>query len=203
MNLLDRFLKFLHTDRNTFFAYILTLITVYLTIDRIVEMLIMIFTGVAVSYWGPIQYTLALACPVFAFAFAAPSSYGDTRAAKVTLFYIFAIGLYVMALSMFTQYLNAGAWLLLISHPSYVTIITEFSELVRPAFCAISLYLPLVTVYPFIKFILLGVDDSQAMTKSIWDFQGIKLSGKPKNTQYSCDLKMFRDFDTNKNISLS
>ena len=203
MNLLDKFLKFLHTDRNTFFAFILTLVTIYLAVDRIVEMLMMIFTGISVSYWNPIQYTLALACPVFAFAFAAPSPYGDTRAMKVTLFYIFSIGLYVMALSLFTQYLNAGAWLLFMSSPSYTTIITDFSELVRPAFCAISLYLPLVTIYPFIKSILLGVDDSQAMTKSLWDFQGIKLSGKPKNTQYACDLKMFRDFDSNKNISLS
>ena len=88
MKLIDKLLKILNTDRNTFFTYILTLITIYLAVDRIVEMLIMIFTGVAVSYWNPIQYTLALACPVFAYAFAAASSYADTRATKVTLFYV-------------------------------------------------------------------------------------------------------------------
>ena len=87
MRLLDKFLKFLHTDRNTFFAFILTLVTIYLAIDRIVEMLIMIFTGISVSYWNPIQYTLALACPVFAYAFAGSSSFADTRPAKITLFY--------------------------------------------------------------------------------------------------------------------
>ena len=64
---IDKFLKYLKTDRNTFLTYVLTLISAYLVVDRIVEMLMMIFTGMAVSYWGPITYTLALACPVFAF----------------------------------------------------------------------------------------------------------------------------------------
>lgn len=70
MKLLDKFLKVLNTDRNTFFTYILTYLTFYIAIDRLVEMLIMIFTGVSCNYWNPIIYTLALACPVFAYAFA-------------------------------------------------------------------------------------------------------------------------------------
>ena len=43
MKLIDKFLKKLNTDRNTFVTYILTLVTVYLAVDRIVEMLLMIF----------------------------------------------------------------------------------------------------------------------------------------------------------------
>lgn len=203
MKLFDKFLKLLNVNRNTFFTYILTLLTVYLAVDRIVEMLILIFTGVASSYWNPIQYTLALACPVFAFAFSAKSSFSDTRAAKVTLFYTFTIGLYVIALSMIVQSLNAIAWLAFMSSPSYVTIITDFSELVRPAFCALSLYLPLTTVYPFIKSILLNVDDSQLMVKSIWDFTGIDLSPKDKKAEaYACSLSLFKDFDSGKKISI-
>lgn len=69
MKILDKFLKKLNINRNTFATYILTLLTVYLAVDRITEMLLMIFTGVSYSYWGPIQYTLALACPIFAFLF--------------------------------------------------------------------------------------------------------------------------------------
>ena len=57
MKLFDKFLKKLNASRNTFATYILTLISFYLAIDRIVEMLIMIFTGVSVSYWGPFMYT--------------------------------------------------------------------------------------------------------------------------------------------------
>ena len=76
MNLLkviDKFLKYLKTDRNTFLTYVLTLITAYLIVDRIAEMFMMIFTGMGVSYWGPIKSTLALACPVFAFLFSCSS----------------------------------------------------------------------------------------------------------------------------------
>ena len=67
MKYIDKFLKILKTDRNTFFTYIFTIITAYIVVDRLVELLFICFTGMSVSYWGPIQYTLALACPVLAF----------------------------------------------------------------------------------------------------------------------------------------
>ena len=35
---IDKFLKFLKTDRNTFVTYILTLISAYILIDRLVEL---------------------------------------------------------------------------------------------------------------------------------------------------------------------
>ena len=149
MKFIDKFLKKLNTNRNTFATFILTLITIYLSIDRIVEMLLMIFTGVSVSYWGPIKYTLALACPIFAYLFSGGSSFATSKNRKVTLFYMYIIGLYIIAISMFTQFLNRGAWLLLISIPNYTEIATEFTELIRPAFSALSLYLPLITILPF------------------------------------------------------
>ena len=64
---LDKFLKIIKTDRNTFITYILTLLSVYLVVDRLVELIIMWFTGMAVSYWGPIQYTFAMLVPWFTF----------------------------------------------------------------------------------------------------------------------------------------
>ena len=75
MKYIDKFLNVLNTDRNTFATYVLTLISVYLAVDRLVEMLLMIFTGVSYSYWGPIAYTFALACPVFAYLFSGQSKF--------------------------------------------------------------------------------------------------------------------------------
>ena len=75
LKLLDKFLKILKTDRNTFFTFLLTLLTVYFLIDRIVEVLFMIFTGISASYWHPIMYTVAFACPVFAFLFSFDSKF--------------------------------------------------------------------------------------------------------------------------------
>ena len=94
MKLLDKFLKKLNINRNTFATYILTLITVYLAVDRITEILLMIFTGVSYSYWGPIQYTLAMACPIFAFLFSGSSEFADSNAKKVTIFYIRRINIF-------------------------------------------------------------------------------------------------------------
>lgn len=204
MKYIDKFLKKLNTNRNTFATFILTLLTIYLAIDRIVEMLLMIFTGVSVSYWGPIGYTLAIACPIFAYLFSGSSSFANYKNRKVTLFYMYMIGFYIISVSMFTQFINRGAWLLFISVPNYTELATKFSELIRPAFSALSLYLPLVTILPFIKWIILGINDSTEMVRSLWDYRGIKLDNAQKNHgPYTCDMFLFKNWETGKTITFS
>ena len=203
MKYIDKFLKKLNTDRNTFATYLLTLITVYLAIDRIVEMLLMIFTGVSYSYWGPIEYTLALACPVFAYLFSGPSKFSTSKAHKVTLFYLYAIGLYIIALSMFTQWLNMGVWLLLLSVPNYVELITDFSYLVTPAMVSISLYLPLVTIFPMFKWLYMDINDTPDKFRSIWDYGGISLADKKEgHGPYTCEVYLCNDSETGKTITI-
>ena len=201
MKLIDKFLKKLNVSRNTFATYILTLVTVYLAVDRIVEMLLMIFTGVSYSYWGPFQYTLALACPIFAFLFSGASEFVNSNAKKVSIFYLYVIGLYIIALSMFTQWLNQAAWLLFISVPNYIDIITNFSEIVRPAFSSISLYLPLVSFWPLFNWLYFGINDSLDLTRSIWDYGGINLADTTKDRGiYTCETFLCTNSDTGKSI---
>lgn len=196
MKLIDKFLKKLNINRNTFATYILTLLTVYLAVDRIVEMLLMIFTGVSYSYWGPIQYTLALACPIFAFLFSGHSEFSTSNMKKVAIFYVYVIGLYIIALSMFTQWLNMGAWLFLLSIPNYVELITDFSDIVKPAFISISLYLPLVSIFPLFKWLYMGVNDNLYQIRSIWDYKGINLSDPKKDRGvYTCEVFLCTDHD--------
>ena len=203
MKIVDKFLKKLNTSRNTFATYILTLISVYLIVDRIAEMLIMAFSGVSVSYWGPIQYTLALACVVFAFLFSGNSEFGKSKNSKVTLFYVYAIGLYVIAISMFTQWLNGLAWILFLSVPNYTGIVTEFSDLVKPAFISLSVYLPLVTFLPIVRTLILDVDRSTDMVRSLWDYRGISLTTKKDGTgAYSCEMSLFPDKETGKTVKI-
>ena len=202
MKYIDKFLKKLNTDRNTFATFVLTLVTIYLAVDRIVEMLIMIFTGVSVSYWNPIAYTFAMACPIFAYLFSGGSKFATSKSRKVTLFYVYIIGLYIIAISMFTQFTNMGAWLLFISVPNYAEIATEFTDLIRPAFSALAAYIPLVTVMPFIKWIVLGVNDTTDMVRSLWDYKGIKLSdNSKKHGPYTCDMFLFTDWESGKSIT--
>ena len=203
MKLIDKFLKKLNTSRNTFATYILTLISIYLSVDRIVKMLIMIFSGVSISYWGPFKYTLAMACVVFAYLFSIQSEFGKSKNIKITLFYTYVVGLYIMAISMITQWVNELAWLLFLSVPNYSGIIAEFSDLVRPAFTALALYFPLVTVLPIIKKIVLGVDDSTEMKRSLWDFKGISLTEKTEGRgPYSYEMFMFNDKESGKAVKM-
>lgn len=201
---LDKFLKKLNVNRNTFFTYILTLISIYICVDRIVEMLLMIFTGISSNYWGPFKYTLALACPTFAFAFFGSSSFANSKGIKVTMFYVYMIAIYIITISMLSQWLNMGLWLLFLSVPNYVYLITNFSGLAHSAFSAIALYIPLVTVYPFIKKILLDIDDSSEKVKSLWDYKGINLSSSAtKAGPYACDVKFVKDAYNAKSITFT
>lgn len=154
---IDKFLKWLGTDRNTFVTYILTLATIYVMVDRVVELLMLFFTGISVSYWGPITYTFALACPVFAFLFSGSSSFAKSYWMKVGFLYVYCVSLYVVGISMAVQWINGLLWLLFVSVPNYTTIVTEFSNLIRPAFQAIAVYLPLVTFYPLFKWLFLSL----------------------------------------------
>lgn len=194
MKKIDKFLKWLGTDRNTFVTYILTLATLYIMVDRVVELLILFFTGIGVSYWGPITYTFALACPVFAFLFSGSSSFAKSYKLKVTYLYVYCIALYVIGISMAVQWINGLLWLLFLSVPNYTTIVTEFSNLIRPAFQSIAIYLPLITFYPLFKWLFTTINESKDIRDGINDYGGIDLSDKKAGMgPYTCENILCRD----------
>ena len=191
---IDKFLKWLGTDRNTFVTYILTLATIYVMVDRVVELLMLFFTGIGVSYWGPITYTIALACPVFAFLFSGSSSFAKSYWMKVGFLYVYCASLYVVGISMAVQWLNGLLWLLFVSVPNYTTIVTEFSNLIRPAFQAVAIYLPLVTFYPVFKWLFTGLNENKDIRDGINDYAGIDLSDKSVGMgPYTCENILCRD----------
>ncbi len=200
---IDKFLKLLKTDRNTFMTFILTLLSVYLVVDRIVEMLFLIFTGVSSCYWNPIQYTLAFACPVFAFLFSGSSKYADSKKIKLSFFYLYLMSLYILIISMVTQWVNLGCWLAFLSVPNYHVIATEFSELVRPAFSALALFFPLTTFYKPIHWLITTVNDTKDIRDSIGDYSGIDLSDKTVGVgPYTCEIAICKDGDTGKTVKI-
>ncbi len=194
MKYIDKFLKWLNTDRNTFMTYILTGATIYILIDRVLELVMLFLTGIGLSYWGPITYTLALACPVFAFLFSGSSQFAKSNSLKITYLYLYCIALYVIGISMAVQWINAILWLLFLSVPNYVDIVVNFSDLIRPAFQAIAVYLPLVTFYSFFKWLFTRVNDNKDVKDSIIDYGGIDLSDKKIGTgPYTCEVTLCKD----------
>ena len=201
MKIIDKFLKKINASRNTFVTYILTLVSLYIIVDRLVEMLFMIFTGVAVSYWGPFKYTLALACPIFAYLFSPSSEFASSKNMKITLFLTYVVALYIVALSMFVQWTNRGIWLFLISLPGYTDLVTNYSELIRPALTALALYLPLTTFYGIYKWVRLSILDSKDQSRSIWDYGGISLADtKSGHGPFTCDMHLCNDYETGKKM---
>ena len=203
LKLIDKLLKKLKTDRNTFFTYILTLITIYLVVDRFVNLLITIITGMGASSWNPIQYTLAFACPVFAFLFSCSSKFATSQKIKVSFLYSYVVSLYILIISMITQWINTAGWLALLSLPNYPRIATEFAYLIRPAFCWTTLYIPLTTCYGVFKWIYTGVNDTPLMLEGIFEYKGISLAPKsPDVGPNTCEIAVCKDNRTGKTVKI-
>lgn len=197
MKYIDKFLKVLKTDRNTFVTYILTLLSIYIVIDRFVEILFMIFSGISVSYWGPIKYTFALACPIFAFYFSYASKFITHQNIKFSFLYLYTVVLYIVGISMLIQWFNKAAWLLLFSVPNYNYIIANFMDLIKPAFSALAWYVPICTFYPLFKYLYTVINDTKDIKDSIKDYGGIDLSTNTEPSgPYSCEMVLCKDFDT-------
>ena len=202
MKYIDKFLKLLKTDRNTFVTYILTLLTIYICIDRISEVLLIMFSGLSVSYWGPIKYTFAIACPVFAFYFSPASKFATDKYTKETFFHMYAVALYVVVCSMVVQWINHIGWLLLFSVPNYSYIITTFMDLIKPAFSSFAWYIPVCSFYPLFKWLYTVVNDTLYIRESIWDYGGIDLSDKSIGMgPYTCEMFIAKDRETGKSIA--
>lgn len=203
MKYFDKFLKILKTDRNTFVTYVLTLITAYICVDRIMEMCFIFFTGISVSYWGPIKYTFALACPVFAFLFVYPSKFVKSNQTKLYFFYSYCAALYVIGISMIVTWFNELSWLLMFNLPNYAEIVTNFSDLIKPALTSIALYIPITTFFPVFKFLYLKVNDILDVKKSIFDYKGISIAApSEKSGPYSCEIEICKDRLTGKSIKI-
>lgn len=206
MKFLDKFLKLLKTDRNTFFTYILTLLTAYVIVDRVVEMLIIFFTGMSVSYWGPIRYTLAMACPIFAFLLSYPSKFCKSDDIKISFFITYCICLYIIGISAVVQWLNYLSWIAILSLPNYEAMITDFSDLIRHAFTAVAIYIPLTTFFKLIMWITRTVKDPifpNNFQESICDFQGLDIAASDGTTgPYSLEIEICKDRSTGKPVKI-
>lgn len=199
----DKFLKKLKTDRTTFATYILTLFTIYFFIDRIVEMLFMAGSGLSVNYWGPIKYTFAFACATFAFYFSFASKFATGFKPRVGFLYAYIFVIYFLGISMLIQWVNQLCWFLLFCVPGYKYIITNFMELIRPAFSAFAWYVPAVTIFPLWKWVYMVVNDIKLIQDSIKDYKGISLGPSPDGLgAYTCENTLCRDLGTGKMLRI-
>ena len=199
----DKFLSKLKTDRTTFVTYILTLFTIYFLIDRIVEMLFIAGSGLSVDYWGPFQYTFAFACATFAFYFSYASKFATGFKPRVGFLYAFIFTIYFLGISMLIQWVNQLSWYLLFCVPGYKYIITNFMDLIKPAFSAFAWYVPIVTIFPLWKWIYMFVNDVKPVQDSIKDYKGVSLGPSPDGLgAYTCENTLCRNLGTGKMVRI-
>lgn len=203
MKHIDAFLKKLKTDRNTFLTYIFLMMSIYIFVDRVIEIIFIGATGMSVSYWGPVKYTLALACLFFTLQFSFSSKFVTEDHIKLSFLYSFVIAFFTVVMSMFIQWINKLEWILLFTVPNYTLIIDKFYELIKPAFSAIAWYLPIVTFYPIFKFFYTKVNDTKDIRDSVYDSPGIDLSDAKKGWgPYTCEILVCKDTETGKLIKI-
>lgn len=206
MKIFDKFLNKLKTDRNTFFTYIFTLLTAYILVDRIMELIFLCFTGISVNYWGPIKYTFALACPVFAFAFSYPSKFAKSDKVKLSFFYAFWVAFYIIGISMLIQWLNKLAWIGVVSLPNASSFLADFATATKRALSLSPIYILLMTFYKLFFWLYKIINDPifpSTYKESILDFPGIDISSTPETTgPYSFEIALCNDRTTGKPVKI-
>ncbi len=206
LKLFDKFLKMLHTDRNTFVTYVFVLLSAYFAIDRIVEIIFICFTGMCVNYWGPFMYTFALACPVFAYVCAIPSKFSKSDNTKISFFFVFWTVFYIIGISMAIQWVNQLGWICVLSLPNAEGIFNNFSHLAKPAFTSIALYIVIMTFYKLFFWLYKIINDPifpSPYKDSILDFTGLDLTPTPENSgPYSFEMILCNDRSTGKPVKI-
>ena len=105
---------------------------------------------------------------------------------------------------MFTQFTNQFGWMLFLSVPNFSYIASNFYNLIKPAFSAVALYLPLTTFYPVIKWLLMTVHDTKTIYESIYDYKGISLADKSASWgAYTCEMSFGTDKVNGKTVKIA
>ncbi len=104
---------------------------------------------------------------------------------------------------MLIQWANKIGWLLLFSVPNYSYLISNFMDLIKPAFSALAWYIPICSFYPLFKFLYMKVHDIKDVRDSIFDYGGIDLSNKTEGTgPYTCEMVLCKDNASSKIVKI-
>ena len=199
----DILLKPFKITLNDFFTYIFSILAVYFTVDRVIELLIMMFTGQCVSYWSPIKYTLALFVTVCAYCFYCSSTMCNTITLPMKAYVKYSVLIRTICIVMAAQWVNEFLWIALMHFGNFKGIATIFPETVTSAIRAASLLLPFLSIRGTIDYYVNDVMDAdQDWIDSFEDFKGFKLqtakSMKKIPSTFMCNAHICLDDQTGK-----
>lgn len=197
----DIFLKPFKITLNDFFTYVFSILAVYFTVDRVIELFIMMFKGQCVSYWSPIGYTCVLAVIVAAYCFYCSSTMCTTITSPMKAYVKYSILFRIVATVMAAQWVNMVLWMVLMQVASFKYIATNLPEVAISAIRALSLLLPLLSIRGAVDYYINDVMDAdQDWIDSFEDFKGFKLqtakSMKKIPSTFMCNATICMDDQT-------
>lgn len=196
----DKLLDKFNIDKSTFISYVFLLLTLYIVIDRVYEMIYVAVVGVATVYWHPIVYALAFLCPLVAFMYGCSSKQiAKTPGHKIKLILMCGFSFYIMVVSMLIQYVNKLIWMVLVKVPSFTYVIENMPEVIMPAVRYGSLLLPIFTIPIMVKWYVNNIKHDPLYTTAIEDYPG-KISSKDylPTGPYTCEVELCIDEKSSK-----
>ena len=175
----EAMLKPFKINLNEFFAYIFSIICVYLAVDRLFEFVHVFLTGEFVNYWSMWMYILAIACPVIGFQLLCGSPKNNTLTAPMHFFVFYSLCLYVIVISMISQWSNEVIWFLLMQLRNFRYIAINLPETITPAVGCLSV-LGAVSTFRTVWGYYIGnvVDGDSEWIESFEEWPGYKLKSK-------------------------
>ena len=107
---------------------------------------------------------------------------------------------------MVLQAVNSILWFILFSLPNSKEFFMNFSDLIKPAFTSISIYIIVMTVYKLVYWLYVVINDPifpNNYKDSILDFGGVDISNPSMETgPYSFEITLCKDRTTGKPVTI-
>ncbi len=176
MDPIDALLKPFNIDLNSFFAYLFAIITILFAVDRLLELVCVLFTGQFVDYWSPLMYTFALFILVSGYSILCASPFCKTITQPVTFYVYYLSAFRIIATVMVAQWVNEISWMVLMNFSNFKYIAINLPEIIAPAITSLTLLYPLLSLKQGIYYYIEDVMDcDQDWIDSFEDFKGFKL----------------------------
>ncbi|MBQ9280338.1 MAG: TraM recognition domain-containing protein [Clostridia bacterium] len=203
MDPIDAILKPFNIDLNSFFTYVLGIITVCFAFDRVLELFCVLFSGQFVSYWSPAMYTLVLFILVSGYAVICASPYCKTITDPMRFYLYYSVAFRIICGVMVAQWVNEACWAVLMEFSNFKYIAINLPELITPAITSLTfvfpLYLTKVSIFYYINDVM---DADQDWIDSFEDYKGFKLVASKNNVKtpdtYMCNAQICIDDQSGK-----
>lgn len=176
MDPIEAIFKKFNINLNSFFGYLFSIITILFSVDRLAELISVLFYGQFVSYWSPLMYTFALFILVAGYSLLCASPFCKTITQPMTYYVYYVVAFRIISTVMVAQWINQGLWWILMSFSNFKYIAINMPELIIPAISSVTLLFPLLSLKQGIFYYIEDVMDSdQDWIDSFEDFKGFKL----------------------------